>query len=390
MHSGMTSILRNFALAAAALLLSGCMTLSASLRHDDIRSVWGPGRTLPAHTIFFATDREPDGAGGFGQNWGGVARCGRAVVRIANAVSQVAPDPVLEPLGCEGPAQMGQFARAIATDAKSRNCTRVLVIVHGFNLSFRNAMLHGSQIATDTQWPCATLLLNWSSEGLFNRYAVDIERSGYAVPLLIDLVRALNAAGLKPDLLGHSMGARIALSALAALCPEPAPIVNELILIAADVGAEPGNDDFGRLLQRDAACARRATIYASDNDLALMASESIHGGVPRAGQRPLQALQYAAASPNVDAVDATLGPGDPSGHAYFVFAYEALDDMMWLLHGDTLAQRAGRGTLVCTGAPGSNCAAGGGRYSLKVAKDRQPGLSQRVLRAIWPAILPFE
>jgi esterase/lipase superfamily enzyme len=261
--------------------------------------------------------------------------------------------------------------------------------VHGFNLTFRNGLLHGAQIATDTQWPCATLLLNWSSEGLFNRYAADIERSGYAVPLLIDLVRGLNAAGLKPDLMGHSMGARISLSAVAALCPEPAPIINELILIAPDVSAEPGNEDFGRLLGRDAACARRATVYASDNDLALMASESIHGGVPRAGQQPGQALQYAAANPNVDAVDATMGPGDPSGHAYFVFAYEALDDLMWLLHGDTLAQRARQGTLDCTEAA-TSCASGGGTYSLKVAKDRQPSLSRRMLRAIWPAILPFQ
>ena len=386
MQRGMTALL--LAMAAAA-LLSGC-TLSASLRHDDIRSVWGPGRTLPPRTVFFATDRQPD-ATGFSQNWGGVARCGRAVVHIVNAVSQVAPDPALEPIACEGPAQMTAFARAIAADARARHCASVLVIVHGCNLSFRNGLLHGAQIATDTQWPCATLLLNWSSEGLFNRYVADVERSGYAVPLLIDLLRALNAAGLKPDLLGHSMGARIALSALAALCPAPSRIANELILIAPDVGDEPGNDDFGRLLGRDAACVRRATVYASDNDLALMASESIHGGVPRAGQRPLQNLAYMAASPNVEAIDASLGPGDPSGHAYFVFAYEALSDMMWLLDGASLADRAGKyGTLVCTDAGTSRCATGGGRYSLKVAPDRRPDGAQKLLRSIWPVILPFQ
>jgi esterase/lipase superfamily enzyme len=375
-------------MAAGALLLSGC-TLSASLRHDDIRSVWGPGRALPPRTVFYATDRAPDGAG-FSQNWGGVARCGRAQVRIANAVSQVGPDPVLEPLACEGPTQMAAFARAVAADAQARRCDRVLVIVHGFNLTFRNGLLHGAQIATDTQYPCATLLLNWSSEGLFNRYAADIERSGYAVPLLIDLLRALSGAGLKPDLMGHSMGARIALSALGALCPEDSRIVGQLILIAPDVGAEPGNDDFGRLLGRDAHCARRATVYASDNDLALMASESVHGGVPRAGQRPLQNLAYQAMSPNVDTVDASLGPGDPSGHAYFVFAYEALDDLMWVLDGASLKDRAARGTLACVDAGQSLCAAGGGRYILKVAKARQPSPSRMLLRAIWPAILPFQ
>ncbi len=374
-------------LAAMAMVLSGC-TLSAALRHDEIRSVWGPGRTLPAPTVFFATDRQPAGDG-FGLDWGGVAHCGRATVRIANAVSAAAPDPTLTPIDCEGAGQMTQFAAAIAAAAKAGNCNRVLVIVHGFNLTFRNAMLHGAQIAMDSQWRCATLLLNWSSEGMFNRYATDIERSGYAVPLLIELLRALQAQGLTPDILGHSMGARITLSAVAALCAAPAPLVGEMILMAPDVSAQAGNDDFGRLVARDIACTRRATVYASDYDLALMASESIHGGVPRAGQQPLRNLQYEA-MPRVDAVDATFGPGDPSGHAYFVFAHEALSDLMWVLQGETLQQRAAKGLLTCVEAPGSNCANGGGRYLLAVADARKPRLGRRIVRAIWPVILPFQ
>ena len=67
-----------------------------------------------------------------------------------------------------------------------------------------------------------------------------------------------------------------------------------------------------------------------------------------------------------------------------------LPALMWLLHGDTMAERATRGTLTCTDTGGSLCAAGGGRYSLAVAPDRRPSLSQKLLRAIWPVILPFE
>jgi hypothetical protein len=90
-------------------------------------------------------------------------------------------------------------------------------------------------------------------------------------------------------------------------------------------------------------------------------------------------------------VDATLGPGDPSGHAYFVFAYEALTDLMWVLDGASLAKRAAPGgTLVCSDWNGSTCAASGGRYSLKVVPERQPSLSRRMLRAIWPLLLPFQ
>ncbi len=382
---------RNILKAAMALalpfLLSGC-TLSAALRHDEIRSVWGPGRALPPHTVFFATDREPEGDG-FGLHWGGVAHCGRAVVPLANAVSAARPDPKLEKIDCESAGQMAEFARTIAASAKARNCDRVLVIVHGFNLTFRNGLLHGAQIGMDTQWRCATLLLNWASEGMFNRYAADIERSGYAVPLLIEMLRALNAAGLKPDILGHSMGARISLSALGALCAEPTPVATELVLVAPDVGADPQNNDFRRLLMRDVRCARRVTVYASDYDLALMASASIHGGVPRAGQQPLENLQYEEAK--IDAVDATFGPGDPSGHAYFVFAYESLTDLMWVLDGASLKDRAEKhGTLACQDWKGSLCAAGGGRYLLKVEDSRKPSLSRRMLRAIWPALLPFQ
>ena len=375
-------------LAAMALALSGC-TLSAALRHDEIRSVWGPGRALASPTVFFATDRHRD-ENGFGLDWGGVAHCGRATVRISNAVSAAAPDPALAHIACEGPAQVTAFAAQIAQTARAGNCGRVLVIVHGFNLTFRNSLLHGAQIAMDSQWRCATLLLNWSSEGMFNRYAADIERSGYAVPLLIELLRALNAAGVTPDILGHSMGARITLSAVAALCAAPSPLVGEMVLMAPDVSSQPNNDDFGRLLARDIQCTRRATVYASDYDLALMASESFHGGVLRAGQQPIRNLQYDAA-PRIDAVDATFGPGDPSGHAYFVFAYEALTDLMWVLNGATLQQRAGpQGTLTCIDALGSACGSGGGRYILKVEESRQPSLWRRLVRRVWPVILPLQ
>ena len=92
----------------------------------------------------------------------------------------------------------------------------------------------------------------------------------------------------------------------------------------------------------------------------------------------------------MDLVDATLGPGDPSGHAYFVFAYEAVADMMWVLDGASEAKRAAtNGTLTCADWKGSSCASGGGRYSLKVAPERRPSLSRRMLRAIWPLLLPF-
>jgi len=372
--------------AAGAVLLSGC-TLSAALRHDEIRSVWGPGRALPPPLVYFATDRVPRGAG-FAEAWSGIAHCGRTTVPVANAVSPPAPDPVAEPIACDGPPAMAAFAGQLAASARARGCNKVMLIAQGFNLTFRIALLHGAQVSMDAQWRCPVLVFDWSSEGRFNRYAADVERSGYSVPILIGLLQALRAAGLETDMVAHSMGARIAMAAVGSICSEAKPLVGEMILIAADVSAEPENDDFSQMLKRDAPCTRRVTIYASDNDLALMASRSLHGGVSRAGQVPLADLQYRGSA--IDVIDASLAPSDLSGHAYFIFSYEMLTDIMWTLNGAGLAQRVANGDLVCADWSGGSCASGSGRYILKVTPDRQPDLGRRLLRQVAPILLPLQ
>ena len=386
MRQRAVSLSRAAILAAVAMLLSGC-TLSAVLRHDEIRSVWGAGRALPPQLVYFATDRAPRGAG-FGESWGGMARCGHTVVPIANAVSPAAPDPSLESIACDGPTAMAAFAGQVATAARARNCNKVLLIAQGFNVTFRISLLHGAQVAMDAQWPCAVLVFDWASAGRFDRYVGDIERSGYSEPVLISLLQALQAAGLETELLAHSVGARIALAAVGTLCSKSEPVVGEMILVAADVSTEPEKDDFGQMLKRDAPCSRRITIYASENDLALIASRSVHGGIARAGQTPLADMQYR--SSRIDVIDASLAPGDLSGHAYFIFSYEMLADIMWALDGASMAERAAKGGLACADWSGGACGASTGRYFLKITPDRQPDFGQRLLRQVAPIVLPLQ
>jgi len=244
----------------AAFTLSAC-TFSDSLLNGDIRSLWA-GPTVAHPVVIFATDREPDDSKfGFGLHWDAATHCGVAQLSIPSAfVAGRAPDwpgvDTRDDVACGGRSEMAGFAVALAHQAALHNCHAALMFVHGYNQTFRSALLRAGQLATDTRWSCASALMSWSSEGKFDRYAADIERSGYAVPVLIELLRATSTTGLTMNIVAHSMGARITLSALSALggtCRTLGkPIVDELILAAPDVSSELYNDDFGHFLERSA------------------------------------------------------------------------------------------------------------------------------------------
>lgn len=360
-------------------LLSGC-TLSNALRHDEFWSVWTrPGPvTMP---LFFATDREPEG-GSFNLHWGAALRCGSYRVTIPALWREGPPGADGDARMCDTQAGADTFARTVAAAARAKKCDRVLLFIHGYNTAYRTAILQGAQLALDTAWPCVALAFSWSSEGKFDRYAADIERSFYAVPELMRLLRALADAGLRPSIITHSMGARLALAA--ATCGDRGVAMDSLVLAAPDISAERYNDDFAQLLKRAAPCVGRINVYASDNDMALIMSEGFHGGVPRAGRVPARDLQYRALSPNIDIIDASLAPGDESGHGYLTLSYEMAHDMMWALSGKSAAERMAAGILTCD-AP-----CGDGAYRLTVAKSRQPDFGDRLLRHILPAIVPVQ
>jgi len=378
--------------AAAAMLSAGC-----AYAPMPAMSVWSGGE-VPV-PVWYVTDRAPDAALGFGPRWGAALSCGRVSVTVAGAgtpVRQSATGPVQD---CDGDAAMAAFAGQAAAAARAATgwdgqpCRRLLLAVHGFNNTFADAVTRAGQVAHDVAWPCPVLAFTWSSEGRMDRYAADAERSGYSVPYLIALLQALKAQGLTTDLIAHSMGNRLALSALSALCArqeQPSPLAGQVILAAPDVNAERLNDDFQIFLRKSAPCARRITVYASENDLALIASETLHGGIPRAGRRPRTNLQYpgeAALAGKVEVIDATDAPGGDTGHGYYADSYEMARDVMWVLDGATLARRAEAaapydGGLTCRDGHGDACS--GGRYVLTVAKDRRPSWRFRLIRQLWP------
>ena len=109
---------------------------------------------------------------------------------------------------------------------------------------------------------------------------------------------------------------------------------------------------------------------------------------PLGGLVPLANMQYRG--PKVELIDASLAPSDLSGHAYFIFSYEMLTDIMWTLDGASVAERVAKSGLVCADWDGGTCALGAGSYILKVTPSRQPDFGRRLLGQVAPILLPLQ
>ena len=380
--------MRNLILLCAALLLSGCVGDKAEYVH----SVWHG--TEAEQKVYFVTDRAPaDAWGGFGKHWANRLSCGSVVAVIppygkADEPTGRIRDKSMAPLACG----TTDFAAGLAAEARKAGCGDVLVYVHGFNTLFDGAVLRAGQLALDTRWGCPVVAFSWASEGEIGRYVADIEHSSYAVPELEAFLRALDRQGLRADILGHSIGARVVLSALASSAAHDdrlsAGFVRALILAAADVGADPDNNDFAHLMESARAFVHHTTVYASRGDAVLAVSAVAHGDVPRAGRRT-KGDRLLEGDGSVDVIDATDAPAEALGHSYFGMSYEALADIALALRAVPVEQRLGRSgdwpaTLVRR--PDS----GPPHYVLDIAPGRRPDLWIRLIRDLAPLVPRIE
>ena len=373
----------------AALALAGLLAACAIDDSGPVRSVWRPANGKPSYiNVVYLTDREPDpsAAAGFGQHWADEASCGVAETVIPAAMlpgekPQYGYVAKTHPRACA--TDKGALAGAVAdieAQAKARNCNSVFLFVHGFHTGFDGGVLRSAQISHDAQTGCAVASFSWSSEVKLDRYANDIEHSQYSEPLLAEFLRELAESGLQVKILAHSMGNRLVLATLSGFARGREAVkpgfIDELVLVAADVGIEKDNDDFAHLLRDATPYVKRMTIYASSGDAVLVISRDAHGGVPRLGREPEAALRYRADDKThiVDVIDASDVPADLLDHSYFAMSYEAVADMSLALAGVPTADRmtaAGdrKPTLVCSKVKDGPCGKDS-RTALAVGKDR--------------------
>ena len=219
--------------------------------------------------------------------------------------------------------------RQVATDKD-----RPLLYIHGYNIGFEKSCSRAAIFQEKLGLAGRLLLLSWPSNDAVLNYThdeADIYWSVADIERTLERMLSLFGAG-NFDLVGHSMGTRgafLALVRMSAAHRGDFPLVNRLVLLAADIDA----DIFRQYLELIRPLVRNITIYVSDNDSALSLSEEVHG-YPRLGKSGphLHDLD------GIEIVDiSATGRQRASGHLYHLYNKTVINDLDQLLNGDKSA-----------------------------------------------------
>ncbi len=258
-------------------------------------------RADDAAVVAFVTNREPDGDN-FNNSIASTASYGYCVVNIPQRSHRI-PGEITRPprkwrwLFREDPKKHYILKRTVVTRKQdfyqflNSSAHDVLIFVHGYNVSFRDAALRTAQLHADLCFQGQSMFFSWPSNESELAYTDDGARIGasktYITDMLIDLHQCKGIQNVY--FIGHSMGTRALTEALADIkkttlrsLPENEPIkFRELILAEPDISQdifknriEPGLRELGA----------RVTLYCSNNDKALGLSEKVNYGKPRLGQ----------------------------------------------------------------------------------------------------------
>lgn len=205
------------------------------------------------------------------------------------------------------------------------------VFIHGFNVTFSQAMMRAGQIARDIGYGGLVTAFSWGSEGTVDGYPADEDTVQLVVPRLVEFLAKLRTdAGVDAfHVVAHSMGCRALLSALKETtwwCAAETPVA-EAVFAAPDVDATQYRDSMAAIPL--SAC--RYTLYGSERDWAIAVSRSIRKNHPRAGDGGKNILVMNG----VETVDATE-VGEHLfglGHSYIADKRTILGDLWAVLRG---------------------------------------------------------
>ena len=260
------------------------------------------------------------------------------------------------------PQKSDRFFKELSSRVATSRGREVLIFIHGFNVSFEDALRRTAQLAYDLAFDGAPVAFTWparsisipiaalssvSSAALFastTEYDAaedNAELAAFSLRAFLNEVRKRSGA-TTIDLIAHSMGARVLTKALSQIVePQPSPkeaSLRQIILAAPDIDVEL----FKKLAESFRLKANRITLYASSKDRLLAISKQIHDR-PRAGEAGADIVVI----PGIDTIDVSAVDTELDGHSYYGDNRSVVSDIFQLLRsGSPPGERFGLAQVI--------------------------------------------
>jgi len=226
------------------------------------------------------------------------------------------------------PLEHDPFYLKLAAAVADSSTKEAVVFIHGYQNSFESAARQTAQLVRDAHFQGTPILYSWPSKDKLLAYTEDEDTVQWTAFHLRDFLEELTqrSHATKIHLIAHSMGNRALASALQMIASKSGeranPLFDQVVLAAPDIGA----DTLTLFAREIRPTAQRLTLYASENDDALLLSRYIHGAL-RAGQKSA----YLLVASGIDTVDASAARTDFLGHAYYATSASIIDDIQKIL-----------------------------------------------------------
>ncbi len=293
---------------------------------------------VQATPVFFATNRRPGGPSGttFLGEVGESLSYGLAIVTIPVAAHEIGKleRPKWWKLYAEDQQEsflindvhslnQTEFGTKLEAAAQASDSHEILIVLHGYNVTFEEAALRAAQFAYDSKFRGIVVLFSWPSQGSALGYSGDEDRAQASGEKMAAFLKGLeNGPWPRVHLLAHSMGNRVMLNGLADN-PRPKLALGQLVFAAADVYVPVFNEKFPKLQN---AGKLAATSYASKKDRALWLSSVLHRGA-RVGI--VEDIPYV--TDGLESIDASSVDKGMLGHGYWSDQRTLITDLRSLL-----------------------------------------------------------
>jgi len=200
-----------------------------------------------------------------------------------------------------------------------------LLFIHGYNVSFEDAVFRTAQLAVDLKFRGAPISFSWPSYADPVKYTFDEQNAEVSIPALREFLEDLVArSGAKRiHIVAHSMGNRVLAGALRSMSPESRvknkALFREIVLAAPDIDSRVFQTQVLPHIQDN---TEHCTLYASSRDRALMMSRYFHN-YQRLGETEPQLI----VASGMDTIDASMVDTSLLGHSYIGDVQSIVSDL---------------------------------------------------------------